>query len=131
MRYKNSSIGSMTHALIVGSIVLAGCADNPPAIQPASSSQSKLDTSPFHTDTVTLSSTPAGMEEYRVFQEAPIGPASLQSVRSEAEKRATEFCDRSGKVMKPLRETTTKPPFVLYNNARIEIIFGCVEKISS
>jgi len=127
MRYKKSRV-AMTHAFIVGSIVISSCADNSPAIQPVSSGKSKLDTSVYHTETVTINNTPAGIEEYRVFEEASIGAASIQSLRAEAEKRATEFCDRSGKLMKPLRETTTKPPYVHYNNARLEIIFGCVEK---
>jgi hypothetical protein len=30
--------------------------------------------------------------------------------------------------VKPLRETTSKPPHILGNFPRIEIIFGCVEK---
>src|SRR5271168_38092 len=104
-------------------ICLASCADAP-AIQPASSSKSKFDLSAYHGETVTVRSTPPGVEEYRVFQEGSSGFVSIQSVRSDAEQRATAFCDGTGKTMLSLRETTAKPPYILGNFPRVEIIFG-------
>jgi hypothetical protein len=130
MRSKKSGVGLMTHALIIGSIGLSGCADYSRAIQPASSSRSRFDDSANMAETITVSSTPPGVEEYRVFQEGASSVVSIQSLRAHAEKRATEFCARTGKVMKPLRETTAKPGYSLYHTPRIEIIFGCVEKAS-
>jgi hypothetical protein len=101
----------------VAALVLVGCADSP-AIQPASSSKSKFELSAYRGETVTVRSTPAGMEEYRVFQEGSTGFVSIQSVRSDAEQRATAFCDGIGKAMLSLRETTAKPPYILGNFPR-------------
>jgi hypothetical protein len=129
MQSKKSSIGLIAYALVIGSIALSGCADSSSAIQPASSSRSYFDISRYN-ESVTISSTPPGVEEYRVFDDGGTSLGSIQAVRARAEKRATEFCARTGKVMKPLRETTAKPPYTLHNTARIEIIFGCVEKDS-
>jgi hypothetical protein len=33
--------------------------------------------------------------------------------------------------MLSLRETTAKPPYILGNFPRVEIIFGCVDKVSA
>jgi hypothetical protein len=109
------------------SIVLVGCADSP-AIQPASSSTSKFESSAYHGETVTVRDTPSGVEEYRVFQEGSSGFVSIQSVRSDAEQRAMAFCDGAGKTMLSLRETSATPPYILGNFPRVEIIFGCVDK---
>jgi hypothetical protein len=114
----------------LASIILAGCADSP-AIQPANSSKSKFESSAYHGETVTVRSTPPGVEEYRVFQEGSTGFVSIQSVRSDAEQRATAFCDGTGKSMLSLRETTATPPYILGNFPRVEIIFGCVDKVSA
>jgi hypothetical protein len=52
----------------------------------------------------------------------------MDSVRDDAEERAKEFCDRKGKVMESLTETTATPPYILGNFPRIEIVFDCVAK---
>jgi len=117
----------LTATLIVGLIVLSGCSDSP-AIQPAISSKSKFQDSVYHGESVTVNPTPPGIEEFRVFQEGATGFVSIQSVRETAEQRAADFCERSGKSIKSLRETTAKPPFILGNFPRVEIIFGCVDK---
>jgi len=114
----------------LASVVLASCTDSP-AIQPASSSKSKFELSAYHGETVTVRSTPPDVEEYRVFQEGSTGFVSIQSVRSDAEQRATAFCDGTGKTMLSLRETTATPPYILGNFPRVEIIFGCVDKVSA
>ena len=130
MRFNKHNLWLVSHALILGSVVLSGCADSP-AIQAASSSKSKFGDSVYHGESVTVSTTPPGIEEYRVFQEGATGFVSIESVRETAEQRATEFCERSGKVMKSLRETTAEPPFILGNFPRVEIIFGCVDKAAA
>ena len=66
-----------------------------------------------------------------MFHQGATGFVSVQSVREDAEQRATQFCERKEKAMKPLRETTSKPPHILGNFPRIEIIFGCIEKPAS
>ena len=119
-----------TISCAVVTLVLSACADSP-AIQPASSSKSKFELSAYHGETVTVRSTPPGVEEFRVFQEGSTGFVSIQSVRSDAEQRATAFCDGTGKAMLSLRETTATPPYILGNFPRVEIIFGCVDKVSA
>ena len=127
MRSNKNKLWRMIHVLVIGSMVLSGCSDSP-AIQPANSSKSKFEDSVYHGESVTVNPTPPGIQEYRVFQEGATGFVSIQSVRETAEQRATDFCERSGKVMKSLRETTAKPPFILGNFPGVEIIFGCVDK---
>jgi hypothetical protein len=124
---KKNNLRGMTQTLGIGLILLSGCSDSP-AIQPATSSKSKFEDSVYHGESVVVNPTPPGIEEFRVFQEGATGFVSIQSVRETAEQRATEFCERAGKVMKSLRETTAKPPFILGNFPRVEIIFGCVDK---
>jgi len=51
----------------------------------------------------------------------------MQSVRKEAERRATEFCGRRGKAAETLQETLAYTPYVLGHVPRIEIVFDCVE----
>lgn len=106
---------------------ITGCADTSP-IRPVASSNSQFDSAVYQGELVTISSSTPGSEEFRVFHQGATGFVSVQSVRASAEQRATEFCDRQGKVMKPLRETASKPPHILGNFPRIEIIFGCVDK---
>jgi hypothetical protein len=48
-----------------------------------------------------------------VFQEGSTGFVSIQSVRSDAEQRATAFCDGTGKVKLSPWETTANPPYIL------------------
>lgn len=115
---------------VVVVLTVSGCADSP-AVQPASSSKSKFESSAYHGESVTVRSTPPGMEEFRVFQEGSTGFVSIQSVRSDAEQRATTFCEGTGKTMLSLRETTATPPYILGNFPRVEIIVGCVEKASA
>jgi hypothetical protein len=127
MQSKKGRIGLIADALVIGSIVLSGCADSSSAIQPASSSRSYFDYS-RHNESVTLRGTPPGVEEYRVFDDGGTSLGSIEAVRARAEKNATEFCARTGKVMIALRETIATPPYTLHNTPRIEIIFGCVER---
>jgi hypothetical protein len=61
-----------------------------------------------------------------VFIQGATGFVSMQSVRDDAEQRAKEFCDRKGKAMESIRETTATPPYILGNFPRIEIVFDCV-----
>jgi hypothetical protein len=69
-----------------------------------------------------------GSPSFRVFQQGATGFVSIQSVREDAEQRANEFCDRKGKTMASLTETTSTPPYILGNFPRIEIVFECIAK---
>ena len=108
-------------------IVVAGCASTPP-IQPASSSKSAFDGALYKGTAVTVSPGTPGNEAYRVFIQGATGFVSMQSVRSDAEERAEQFCDRKGKSMETLTERTANPPYILGNFPRIEIVFDCIEK---
>lgn len=118
---------ALTAALMAASSVLLGCASSTP-IQPASSGKSQFDGAVYQGESVTISESTPGTEEFRVFHQGATGFVSVQSVREDAEERATQFCERKEKAMKPLRETTSKPPHILGNFPRIEIFFSCVEK---
>jgi hypothetical protein len=107
--------------------MLAGCADTSP-IQPSSSGKSQFEGAVYQGESVTISKSTPGTEEFRVFHQGATGFVSVQSVREDAEQRATQFCARNERAMKALRETTSKPPHILGNFPRIEIIFACVEK---
>jgi hypothetical protein len=111
----------------VGVALISGCADSSP-IQPASTSQSQFQDAVYKGESVTISNGKPGSEEFRVFQQGGTGFVSIQSVRESAEQRANRFCDRKGQAMNPLRETTSKPPYILGNFPRIEIVFECIDK---
>jgi hypothetical protein len=116
-------------ALAVTAIFLTGCSSTS-TIQPVNSSNSRFDSAVYGGESVTISSNP-GIEEFRVFHQGATGFVSVTTVRESVEKRATDFCDRIGKGMKPFRETTSKPPHILGNFPRVELIFGCIDKASS
>jgi len=81
--------------------------------------------------TVNISPGTPGSPTYRVFIQGATGFVSMQSVRDDAEQRATAFCDRKGKAMESLTETTATPPYILGNFPRIEIVFDCADKPGS
>jgi hypothetical protein len=106
---------------------LAACA-SAPSIQPANSSRSAFEGTAYAGATATVNSATPGNTEFRVFRQGGTGFVPIQSVRTDAEQGASEYCERKGKVMNPLRETVAKPPYLLGNLPRIEIVFECVEK---
>lgn len=127
MQLTQSSKNALILAITFASIFMSGCADTSP-IQPANSGKSQFEGAVYQGESVTISNSTPGTEEFRVFHQGSTGFVSVQSVRDDAEQRATQFCERKGKTMMSLRETTSKPPHILGNFPRIEIIFGCVEK---
>ena len=107
--------------------VLTACA-NTTAIQPAASSKSRFKGAVYSGETVTLDTPTSGAESYRLFQQGATGFVSLRSVRSDVEGLASAHCDRKGKVMHGLVETDAKPPYILGNFPRVELVFECVDK---
>jgi Short C-terminal domain len=122
-----SNIGKGGAAVFVAAAILCGCSSTP-SIQPVQSSRSEFEGAAYSGEEAIISSGTPGAEQYRVFNQAASGFISIASIRRDAENRAVAFCDRKGKGMNPLRETTAKPPFILGNFPRIEIIFECNEK---
>jgi hypothetical protein len=104
---------------------LHGCAVTSP-IQPANISKSGFDGAIYKGTTVEVSAGTPGAEKYRVFIQGATGFVSMTSVREDAERRATEFCQRKGSEMESVKETTANPPFILGNFPRIEIVFDCI-----
>ena len=108
-------------------VMVEGCA-SAPSIQPARSSHSEFEGAFYSGQTQTVATGTPENEEYRVFRQGATGFVSIQSVREDAENSATAFCDRQAKAMHSLRETVAKPPYLMGNFPRIEIIFECVPK---
>jgi hypothetical protein len=76
--------------------------------------------------TVVTGAGSADSETYRVFVPGATGFVSIGAVRKGAEQRARAFCDRKGRAVQSLSETTANPPYIFANFPRIEIVFDCV-----
>jgi hypothetical protein len=117
-------------AVALGSLlVLDGCA-GPPPIRPADAGKSAFEGAVFKGTTVKLSTGTPGSELYRVYIPNATGDASMETVRNDAQQRAKDFCHQQGKLVEPVTETTTTPPYLLGNYPRIEMIFDCVDQLS-
>ena len=113
---------------IVSVLLVSSCASVPP-IQSASKSKSPFENTVFGGTTVILDRPIKNSEEsYRIFRKAATGFVSLQTVRENAEQASIGFCERKNKTMHGLTETAAKPPYILGNFPRIELVFECIEK---
>lgn len=65
---------------------------------------------------------------YRVYQRGGSGFVPVNAVRSSAEERAEAFARRQGRGMVVLGEATSKPPHILGNFPRVEIVFALTDK---
>jgi hypothetical protein len=111
--------------LALAAACLVGCAETSP-IQPAASSNSHFAGAVYKGEFVTTGSGAPGAEAYRVFVQGATGFVSIQTVRDDAEQRAKDFCARKNQTVESLAETTAKPPYILGNFPRVEIVFDCV-----
>jgi hypothetical protein len=84
----------------------------------------------YNGESIILSQNSEGSEEFRVFHQGASGMVPLGAIRSSAEKRATDFCGQRGQEMKLLRETHSKPPHILGNFPRVELVFICTDRSS-
>ena len=115
-------------SFIIAAFLLSSCASVPP-IQLASESKSPFANAVFGGETVILDQPMKNSEaSYRIFRQAATGFVSLQTVRENAEHASITFCERKNKAMHGLTETAAKPPYILGNFPRIELVFECVEK---
>src|SRR5450631_2965137 len=94
------------------SVTLAACAVDSP-IQPASTSKSGFEGAVYKGKTVVTGTGSPDNEAYQVFVQGATGFVSIGAVREEAEQRAKAFCDRKGRAVESLSETTATPPYVL------------------
>jgi hypothetical protein len=123
------AVSSLLRAgLVVGAVTaLAGCGTTTP-VQLAASSKSGFDGAVYSGETSTLDKPTPGETSYRVFQQGATGFVSISSVRSDVEEQAVRHCERAGKTMHGLVETAAKPPYILGNFPRVELVFECVPK---
>ena len=117
----------LKHTLLLACGFLAACANTTP-VQSASASKSGFDGAVFSGESIVLDRATPGEESYRLFHQGATGFVSLQAVRSGVEEQAVAHCDRKGKAMHGLVETAAKPPYILGNFPRIELVFECVSK---
>lgn len=103
---------------------LCGCASNPP-VQPVANSKSQFEGAVFGGDTSELGKPTQGAEVYRAFYQGGSGFVSVSSVRETVEEMAAKHCARQGMTARLLQETTSKPPHVLGNFPRVEMLFEC------
>lgn len=108
-------------------ILAVGCASSS-TIQLANTSKSHFEGAVYGGELNVVAQDKSGSEQYRVFEQGATGFVSLQSVRETAEQRANEFCAKQGGVPKTLTEHTSKPPHILGNFPRVELVFVCVAK---
>ena len=114
---------------LLAASALFGCASNPP-VQAVASSKSQFEGAAYGGETAELEKPTPGAEVYRAFYQGGSGFVSVSSVRETVEEMATKHCARKGKAARPLQETTSKPPHVLGNFPRVELLFECTDSIS-
>lgn len=103
-------------------ILLAGCAYETP-VQRYSESASK-----FRKPPQMMTHNYPDKDVYRIFQQGATGFVPLASIREDLELQADKFCERQGKGMVVLGSNYSKPPYILGNFPRMELIFAAVDK---
>ena len=96
-------------------------------VQLVTASKSEFEGAVYSGKTAEIEPPVAGLDQYRVFQQAATGFISLQTTRVAANTSAIEFCTRKGKSVHAVSETASTPPHILGNFPRIELIFQCVD----
>lgn len=118
--------------VLLSSLVLlaTACANTTP-IQPAATSKSKFEGAVYTGEALTLGKPTPGVESFRVFQKGATGFVALASVRADVEQLAAAHCDITGQRVHGLVETDAKPPYILGNFPRVELVFECLDKPQS
>lgn len=119
----------MSHRCLIAALTIAafGCGSSS-TIQPVNRSESGFEGAAFPGELHVIAEDNSGNERYRVFEKGATGFVSLEAVREGAEQRADAFCERQGLATKILTEHTSKPPHILGNFPRVELVFTCVAK---
>jgi hypothetical protein len=65
---------------------------------------------------------------YTLYQRAASGFESIESIRSQVERRAEIFANRQNKSIVVLGENISEPPYILGNFPRIQIVFALIDK---
>jgi len=137
MRFDTAFLmGATVHSLVRPGLwvcavaALVGCGTTTP-IQLAASSKSGFDGAVYTGETSTLDKPTPGEPSYRIFQQGATGFVPITAVRADVEEQAVRHCERAGKAMRGLVETSAKPPYILGNFPRVELVFECVPKPST
>ncbi len=123
MKTVHSTIARSTAVLAV--LAATACGGYSTAVGLRSSTTSPFQGALYKGQETVIRKTPDGADEYRVFVQGESGFVPLESVRSDAEARASAFCKGLDRRMTLLRETSSVPPHVLGNYPRIEVVFAC------
>jgi hypothetical protein len=108
--------------MLAGISLVSGCAYETP-VQRYSESPSK-----FRKPPQIMSHNFPDKDVYRIFQQGATGFVPLASIREDLELQAERFCQRQGKGMVVLGANYSKPPYILGNFPRMELIFAAVAK---
>jgi len=107
--------------LLLLSVALFGCAYET-SVQRYSESRSRFNKPPE-----LMSHNYPDRDVYRIFQQGATGFVPLSSIRQDLEDQAERFCARQGKKMVVLGSNYSKPPYILGNFPRMELIFAAVD----
>jgi hypothetical protein len=113
---------SIISTLLAVSLLLGGCAYETP-VQRYSESASK-----FRKPPQMMSHNYPDKDVYRIFQQGATGFVPMSSIRQDLELQAETFCKRLGKNMVVLGANYSKPPYILGNFPRMELIFAAVDE---
>lgn len=99
-------------------------------IQKVSESESHFKGAVYEGQDFYIADEEAEGEQYRIFHQASTGFSGTSGIRNSATIRAQKFCRgmEGDKVMFKVSEHTAKPPYILGNFPRIEIIFVCRDR---
>jgi len=112
--------------LILLTIFLTGCSSMSP-IEKESESESHFKGAVYEGREFYRINEDVEGERYRIFHQASSSFSGTSGIRATAEGRASTFCNKEGKKMLTISEHTAKPPYILGNFPRIEIIFTCID----
>lgn len=121
----------MKKSIILGaSLILLSCAKSSGIVE-ASKEPSYFEGASFDGEyTFVNSETFPNQKHYRIFEQGSDGLAPLSELRAKANYSARFFC--SNKKGKPrvvtISEMTSKPPHVLGNFPRYELVFACIQQ---
>jgi len=65
---------------------------------------------------------------YTLYERGATGFVSIQTLRSNLERRAELFANRQNKSIVVLGERISEPPYILGNFPRIQIVFALIDK---
>lgn len=99
-----------------------GCAYDTP-VQRYSESSSR-----FRNPPELMSHSYPDRDVYRIFQQGATGFVPISSIREDLEAQAERFAARQGKSIVILGYNASKPPYILGNFPRMELIFALVDK---